>query len=124
MVRRWGFSDAVGPVSMPEEESDRQSTQTRALIESEVRGLIEAAQGRTMAVSVGFDGRRRPGSHDSQMLTARRAELERLANALVVRSLLPSQVVCWKSHCAQAHETLNGQEVTRILAGEDLEKPL
>lgn len=88
MVRRFGFSETIGAVSMPEEEADRHSTETRRLIESEVRTLIEGAQLRTMA-----------------MLKARRADLERLANALVT------------------YETLNGHEVAQIIAGEKIDRP-
>jgi ATP-dependent metalloprotease len=86
-VRRFGYSDVVGRVSYPEEESEKLSPQTRATIEAEIRRLIEEAQDRAMA-----------------LLTSKRAELERLSAALIT------------------YETLDQQEVLKIVAGEKLDR--
>jgi len=64
MVRSYGFSDALGVVNFSEEE--KISASTLALIESEVRTLIEGAQSRAMS-----------------MLQQRANELHLLAQALV-----------------------------------------
>lgn len=77
MVRRFGFSDALGPVAHPGGgDSEPPSPETQRLIDSEVKGLIEAAQERARA-----------------MLRSKKTELERLAKALVEYETLDSQEV-------------------------------
>ncbi|GAA5830252.1 hypothetical protein JCM11251_001284 [Rhodosporidiobolus azoricus] len=67
MVRRFGFSDAIGPVSVTgDSDAPPASEETQRVIDSEVRGLIEAAQERAR-----------------QCLRSKSQELERLARALV-----------------------------------------
>ncbi|KAM0752871.1 ATP-dependent metallopeptidase Hfl [Meredithblackwellia eburnea MCA 4105] len=90
MVRRFGFSDKIGPVSHPDSETPA-SPETQALIESEVRGLIEAAQGRAMA-----------------LLKSKKTELERLARALVEHEtldLVEVQKICKGEKIAKPLET-------------------
>ncbi|KAK4699325.1 hypothetical protein P7C70_g6932, partial [Phenoliferia sp. Uapishka_3] len=88
MVRRFGFSDRLGPVAHAESDTPT-SPETQAIIESEIRGLIEAAQGRAM-----------------KLLTSKKIELERLAKALV------------------EHETLDLNEVKKVIKGEKIVKDL
>lgn len=76
MVRRFGFSDAIGPVAHPEDADSNISPQTQATIESEVRGLIESAQARAKA-----------------LLLVKKIELERLAKALVEHETLDAKEV-------------------------------
>lgn len=67
MVRRFGFSEAIGPVShMNDSDQPAPSEETQRLIDGEIKGLIEKAQDRAREV-----------------LTAKKDELERLARALV-----------------------------------------
>lgn len=68
MVRRFGFSDSIGPVSYMGGDSDQPppSEETQRLIDSEVKTLIEQAQERARVV-----------------LASKKDELERLAQALV-----------------------------------------
>lgn len=76
MVRRFGFSDLVGPVAHAGDSDDPVSPQTAANIDSEIRGLIEGAQARAQA-----------------LLTSKRDELERLAQALVKYETLTHEEV-------------------------------
>lgn len=71
MVRRFGFSDLIGPVSHSNESDTTTSPATQAAIESEIRTLIEAAQARATA-----------------LLQDKAVELERLARALVEHETL------------------------------------
>lgn len=71
MVRRFGFSEAVGPVAYAEVGEGEVSSETRAVIEGEVRRLVEGAQERARRV-----------------LGERRVELERLAEALMEHETL------------------------------------
>lgn len=71
MVRRFGFSDLIGPVSHSGDSDANTSPATQAAIESEIRGLIEAAQARA-----------------TQLLKDKSVELERLARALVEHETL------------------------------------
>ncbi|GAA6037100.1 hypothetical protein JCM8097_008733 [Rhodosporidiobolus ruineniae] len=68
MVRRFGFSEAVGPVQYAAQDQDQPgpSQETLRVIDGEVRGLVEAAQERARKV-----------------LREKKVELERLARALV-----------------------------------------
>lgn len=69
MVRRFGFSDAVGPVAHTGQASDGEpqpSEETLRVIDGEIRSLVEGAQARAR-----------------ECLTAKKVELERLARALV-----------------------------------------
>lgn len=71
MVRRFGFSDLVGPVSHTGDSDTPISPATQSLIESEIRGLIEQAQQRA-----------------KDLLTEKKVELDRLAKALVEHETL------------------------------------
>lgn len=71
MVKRFGFSDLVGPVAHTNDSDAPTSPATQALIESEVRGLIEQAQQRA-----------------TNLLTEKKVELDRLARALVEHETL------------------------------------
>ncbi|SCZ97663.1 BZ3500_MvSof-1268-A1-R1_Chr4-3g07348 [Microbotryum saponariae] len=66
MVRRFGFSDLIGPVAHSNDPDSQTSPDTQAKIEQEVRGLIEEAQNRAR-----------------NLLLERKEELDRLAKALV-----------------------------------------
>ncbi|GAA5848518.1 hypothetical protein JCM8547_004537 [Rhodosporidiobolus lusitaniae] len=68
MVRRFGYSDALGPVAHPGDagEGPKESEETARVIDGEVRRLVEEAQARAR-----------------ELLKARKGELERLAKALV-----------------------------------------
>ncbi|GAA5878711.1 hypothetical protein JCM1840_000211 [Sporobolomyces johnsonii] len=67
LVRRFGFSEAIGPVAYPDTaDSPQPSPETQRVIDSEVRKLIEAAEVRAQ-----------------ELLRAKKHELERLAKALV-----------------------------------------
>jgi ATP-dependent metalloprotease len=63
-VRHYGFSDALGTVDLSDDE--RLSTETRHIIEKEVRALIEGSQQRAMT-----------------MLRDKASELDLLAEALI-----------------------------------------
>lgn len=71
MVRRFGFSDVIGPVAHAGDGDAPISPQTQAAIETEIRGLIEAAQQRA-----------------KDLLLLKAVELERLARALVEHETL------------------------------------
>lgn len=71
MVRRFGFSDLIGPVSHSNDSDTTTSPATQAAIESEIRSLIEAAQERAKT-----------------LLSDKAVELERLARALVEHETL------------------------------------
>ncbi|KDE08022.1 hypothetical protein MVLG_01724 [Microbotryum lychnidis-dioicae p1A1 Lamole] len=66
MVRRFGFSDLIGPVAHSNDPDSQTSPDTQAKIEQEVRGMIEEAQNRAR-----------------DLLLERKEELDRLAKALV-----------------------------------------
>ncbi|SCV69118.1 BQ2448_2138 [Microbotryum intermedium] len=66
MVRRFGFSDLIGPVAHSNDPDSQPSPDTQAKIEHEVRGLIEEAQNRAR-----------------RLLLEKKDELDRLAKALV-----------------------------------------
>lgn len=86
LVRRFGFSSKVGPVSYSDSaDSPSPSQETLREIDNEVRGLIEAAEVRA-----------------KDLLQEKKGELERLAKALV------------------EYETLDLQEVQRVIKGEPL----
>ncbi|GAA6012490.1 hypothetical protein JCM11491_004348 [Sporobolomyces phaffii] len=77
LVRRFGFSDKVGPVSYSDSaDGPSPSQETLREIDNEVRGLIEAAETRAM-----------------DLLEAKKHELERLAKALVEYETLDSHEV-------------------------------
>lgn len=72
MVRRYGFSDIIGPVAHSGNDNEPPiSPATQAAIEAEVRELIENAQKRAR-----------------DLLLERKDELERLARALVEHETL------------------------------------
>jgi ATP-dependent metalloprotease len=64
MVRQYGYSDVVGPVSAA--DSEELSPSTRSMIDGEVRRMLEEAKQRA------FD-----------VLTTNKHKLETLANALI-----------------------------------------
>ncbi|CAI2175492.1 9031_t:CDS:10 [Funneliformis geosporum] len=66
MVTLFGMSDKVGPVAHPEEEMEQLSTQTKLVIETEIKTLTENAQMRA-----------------SNLLKTHKEELHRLAKALM-----------------------------------------
>jgi len=74
MIRHCGFSDKVGLVSLP--QSNEESAETRAMVDTEVRSFIEQAHSRAM-----------------ELLQKRRSELELLARALVERETLTGDEV-------------------------------
>ena len=87
MVRHYGYSDAVGPVNVS--DNDALAPSTRSIIDNEVRRMLEEAKTRAYDV-----------------LTSKKTELERLANALI------------------EFETLTGAEAKRVIRGERIEKRL
>ena len=87
MVREYGYSDAVGPVNVGDDSS--LAPATRSVIDSEVRRMLEEAKGRAYS-----------------LLTDKKIELERLANALV------------------EFETLTKPEVMKVIKGEKIERQL
>ncbi|RHZ81455.1 hypothetical protein Glove_120g68 [Diversispora epigaea] len=66
MVTLYGMSDKVGPVAHPEEDIEQLSMQTKLVIESEIKALLENAQIRA-----------------SNILKNHKDELHRLAKALI-----------------------------------------
>ncbi|BGP37913.1 i-AAA protease yme1 [Rhodotorula kratochvilovae] len=88
MVRRFGFSDAVGPVAHGGGDGDAPvSEETLRLIDGEVRTLVEGAQERARAC-----------------LRAKKVELERLAKALVEYETLD---------CAEVEKVIKGEPIQR-----------
>jgi ATP-dependent metalloprotease len=88
MVTRYGMCKAIGPMRL-DERYEYLSSETKAMIETEVQRLLSGAYEEVRTV-----------------LTARRAELDLLAKALV------------------EYETLDRQEVDKILRGERLDRPV
>ncbi|KAG9290854.1 hypothetical protein G9A89_011003 [Geosiphon pyriformis] len=76
MVTQFGMSDKIGPISHPEEDMEQLSTQTKLVIESEIRGLVENAQARA-----------------SNILRIHKDELHRLAKALMDYETLNQQEI-------------------------------
>jgi ATP-dependent metalloprotease len=89
MVKRFGFSTTVGPVAYSDSGEGEVSPATQAVIEGEIKRLVEGAQQRAR-----------------ELLTEKKVELERLAEALM------------------EHETLDLSEVKRVIAGEKIIKKL
>jgi ATP-dependent metalloprotease len=92
MVTKFGMgSSALGPVLLGKDSNDYYSlsSQTRQQIEDETRGLIDGAYKRAQDV-----------------LKTHRAELDRLANALL------------------EYETLSRDEIERVLRGEKIQRSL
>ncbi|BGP06011.1 i-AAA protease yme1 [Rhodotorula toruloides] len=88
MVRRFGFSEAIGPVAhMNDSDQPSPSEETQKLIDGEIKGLIEKAQDRAREV-----------------LTAKKDELERLARALVEYETLDS---------AEVQKVIKGEPIRR-----------
>lgn len=87
MVRHYGYSDVVGPVNVADNEDI--SPSTRSLVDQEVRRMLEEAKFRA-----------------TEVLTTKKTELERLANALI------------------EFETLNKDEVMKVIKGEKIEKSI
>ncbi|KAF0526603.1 ATP-dependent metallopeptidase Hfl [Gigaspora margarita] len=76
MVTLYGMSDKVGPVAHPEEDMDQLSTQTKLIIESEVKALLENAQIRA-----------------ANILKTHKEELHRLASALIEYETLTQEEI-------------------------------
>ncbi|CAG8755197.1 20222_t:CDS:2, partial [Gigaspora rosea] len=76
MVTLYGMSDKVGPVAHPEEDMDQLSTQTKLIIESEVKALLENAQIRA-----------------TNILKTHKEELHRLASALIEYETLTQEEI-------------------------------
>ncbi|GAA5968173.1 hypothetical protein JCM11641_003757 [Rhodosporidiobolus odoratus] len=87
MVRRLGFSDAVGPVSFGDSDGPGPSGETQKLIDAEIKGLIEAAQERARVT-----------------LRNKKGELERLAKALVEYETLDA---------AEVQKVIKGEKLER-----------
>ncbi|KZV71647.1 ATP-dependent peptidase [Peniophora sp. CONT] len=83
MVRRWGYSDKIGRVFLGDNKYI--SPGKAEEVDSEVRRFLEESEARTI-----------------KLLTERRTELDRLAEALV------------------EHETLDAEQARRVIAGERL----
>ncbi|KAF9583057.1 hypothetical protein BGW38_010336 [Lunasporangiospora selenospora] len=76
MVTQYGMSDKVGPVAHQDEDMSVLSTQTKQLIESEVKSLVEAAQARAVL-----------------LLKTHKEELHRLAKALIEYETLTQEEI-------------------------------
>lgn len=85
MVSRWGMSERLGPMEYGR-TFENLSSSTKAVIEAEVKTILEVAQER-----------------GAKLLKDKRVELDRLAKALV------------------QYETLDVEEVKKVIRGEDLE---
>jgi len=88
MVTRYGMSKTIGPVRL-DDRYRYLSSEARAMVDSEVQRLLSDAYEEVRAV-----------------LTARRRDLDLLANALV------------------QYETLDRQEIDKVLRGEKLDRPI
>ncbi|KAL8284247.1 hypothetical protein RQP46_004996 [Phenoliferia psychrophenolica] len=89
MVRRFGFSDRLGPVAHVESADSPTSPATQAIIESEIRTLIEDAQARA-----------------TKLLTDKKHELDRLAKALVEHETLSLKEI---------EMVIRGEKITKTL---------
>ncbi len=95
MVTKWGLSDKVGTIDYSEEESTKFyaaqktfSEETGKIIDEEVKRIVSEALQRA-----------------KDILTEKRADLEKLAKALL------------------EYETLTGEEIKDLLAGKEIRKP-
>ncbi|ORX58220.1 ATP-dependent metallopeptidase Hfl [Hesseltinella vesiculosa] len=66
MVRHYGMSDRAGPVSVDDDDLLQLSTETKRLLENEIKDLVQGGEARA-----------------KQILQSHREELDRLANALI-----------------------------------------
>ncbi|KAI7883452.1 ATP-dependent metallopeptidase Hfl [Lichtheimia hyalospora FSU 10163] len=87
MVRNYGMSDKVGPISHDDEDMQLLSTPTRQAIESEIKELVELSERRA-----------------KEILTTHRDELDRLAKALVEYETLSYEEIV---------DVVNGKPITR-----------
>ncbi|CAG8458315.1 11153_t:CDS:10 [Paraglomus brasilianum] len=76
MVTQFGMSDKVGPVAHQDEDMYQLSAQTKLVIESEIRSLVESAQQRA-----------------ANVLKTHKDELQRLAEALVIHETLTQEEI-------------------------------
>ncbi|RKP25555.1 peptidase family M41-domain-containing protein [Syncephalis pseudoplumigaleata] len=76
MVAQFGMSEKVGPVAYVDEDMPQLSTETKQTIEGEVRAFIENAKQRA-----------------ETLLTTHRAELDRLAHALIENETLSREQI-------------------------------
>ncbi|ORY93605.1 peptidase family M41-domain-containing protein [Syncephalastrum racemosum] len=76
MVRHYGMSDKVGPVEYDDEDMLQLSTETKQLIESEIKHFVTKAEGRARDI-----------------LTSHTEELHRLAKALIEYETLSQQEI-------------------------------
>lgn len=88
MVRRFGFSELIGPVAHTGDPDSPVSPATQAAIESEIRGLVEDAQQRAR-----------------DLLTEKKVELDRLAKALVLHETLTREEVS---------KVIRGEEIEKL----------
>jgi ATP-dependent metalloprotease len=78
MVTQLGMSEKVGPVSWSEKALEKSSSQTKQLVESEVKGMLDSSYARTTAI-----------------LKNNREQIERLAEALLkYETLSADEVLC------------------------------
>lgn len=76
MVRYYGMSDKVGPISHDDEDMQLLSSTTKQAIEQEIKHLVESSEQRAR-----------------EILTRHREELDRLANALIEYETLTYQEI-------------------------------
>ncbi|KAI8366650.1 peptidase family M41-domain-containing protein [Radiomyces spectabilis] len=76
MVRHYGMSEKVGPVNHDDEDMQLLSAQTKQLIESEIKALVQGSEHRA-----------------KEILATHREELDRLANALIEYETLSYQEI-------------------------------
>lgn len=76
MVRYFGMSSKVGPVNYDDEDMQLLSTETKVLIENEIKDLVVGAETRA-----------------KEILTTHRDKLDRLAKALVEYETLTSDEI-------------------------------
>lgn len=104
MVERFGMSSKIGLVTVKDKEA---ATETRTLVDKEVRELCNAAYDRAKA-----------------LLTARNTELHRVANALLENETLTAEEMKVKFPPPQ-NKTITaffGISKQKILKGEDIKK--
>ncbi|KAI9308569.1 peptidase family M41-domain-containing protein [Cunninghamella echinulata] len=76
MVRHFGMSDKIGPVDYQDEDMQLLSTETKLLIENEIKELVKGSEDRA-----------------KKILSTHRDELDRLARALVEYETLTAQEI-------------------------------
>lgn len=87
MVRNYGMSEKVGPISHDDEDMQLLSAPTKRAIEGEIKDLVETSEKRA-----------------KEILTTHREELDRLAKALIEYETLSYQEIV---------DVLSGKPVSR-----------